>query len=76
MKFSPCISECVKDEPVCSGCGRSREEINGSKALVQELVDFMERMEYDNPEEFLEVIRTKALKKYSALQAIKQSRSA
>ncbi|WP_426415108.1 DUF1289 domain-containing protein [Aestuariirhabdus sp. LZHN29] len=76
MKFSPCISECVKGEAVCSGCGRSREEINGSKDLVQGLVDFMAQMEYDNPEAFLDVIKAKALKKYSALQAIKQAQRA
>ncbi|MCL6415693.1 DUF1289 domain-containing protein [Aestuariirhabdus sp. Z084] len=76
MKFSPCISECVKDDAVCGGCGRTREEINGGRALVQELVDFMDRMDYDNPEEFLEVIRTKALKKYNGMRALKQAQQA
>ncbi len=65
MKYVPCKSECTTDGTRCDGCGRCREEINGSLALVNSMVEFMTRMEYDNPEEFLESMKTKTLKRYN-----------
>ncbi|TWI52802.1 putative Fe-S protein YdhL (DUF1289 family) [Pseudomonas duriflava] len=30
---SPCVSQCKLKDEVCQGCGRSREEIKGWKAM-------------------------------------------
>jgi hypothetical protein len=63
MKFNPCIDQCTYDGTHCEGCGRSREEIAGTKALVKTIVEFAQEQEYDNSEEFIAAISKSALKK-------------
>ena len=52
MKFSPCTGQCTDDGTHCEGCGRSHEEIEEMYQLVNGLVTFAQKMEYDNIEDF------------------------
>lgn len=63
MKYSPCVDLCTKEGTHCTGCGRSHEEIAETKKLVKSIVDFIEKQQYDNPEQFVEKISRSTLKK-------------
>ncbi len=63
MKFNPCIDKCTKDGDRCEGCGRSRQEIAETKAIVASAVDFIQKQDYDNPEQFVAAIGNSILKK-------------
>ena len=64
MKFNPCISgKCTEDGSHCEGCGRSHEEIAETKQLVKALVDFAQKMDYENVEDFFGFIGQSLLKK-------------
>jgi len=64
MKFTPCASECSSSGSHCEGCGRSHEEIKATLALVRQLTDHMLAMDYDNPQEFTDMIAAKVMKRY------------
>lgn len=68
MKFSPCTSNCTSDGSYCQGCGRSHKEIRETKAICAKLVAHMFEYGYDDPENFLEMLRTKSLKRLSVLK--------
>jgi hypothetical protein len=63
MKFNPCIDKCTSEGTHCQGCGRSFEEIAGTKKLVMSIVDFIQSQHYDNSEEFVSAISKSVLKK-------------
>ena len=64
MKFNPCISgQCTYEGSHCDGCGRSHEEIAQTKALVATVVQFAQKMEYENHEDFATFIAKNVLKK-------------
>ncbi len=63
MKFNPCIDQCTKDGSHCQGCGRSHEEIAGTKQIVQSAVAFIREQEYENPEDFVSAIGKSIIKK-------------
>ena len=63
MKFNPCIDKCTYEGTHCQGCGRSFEEIAGTKKLVISIVDFIQSQHYDNSEEFVSAISKSVLKK-------------
>ena len=63
MKFTPCIDQCTKDGTHCQGCGRSHEEIAGTKRIVQSAVAFIREQQYENPEDFIAAISKSILKK-------------
>lgn len=64
MKFSPCISgKCTYEGTHCEGCGRSHEEIAETKKMINELVSYAQKMEYENFEEFANFIGKSVLKK-------------
>jgi len=52
MKFSPCTGKCTDEGSHCEGCNRSHVEIAEMKTLVDGLLTFAEKMNYENPEEF------------------------
>ena len=56
MKFSPCTGECTKEGTHCEGCGRSHEEVAGLSKVVNELVGFAQKMEYENTEDFASAV--------------------
>ncbi len=70
--FKPCVSRiaCTEDGTHCRACGRSHEEINALRSLVNQVTDFALGMDYDNNEEFLEYLKSKVLKK---VKSAKQS---
>ncbi len=63
MKFNPCIDKCTHADTHCLGCNRSHEEIAKTKKLVEALVHFAKEKNYDNIEEFSQVIGENILKK-------------
>ena len=64
MKFKPCISGlCTYDGTHCEGCGRSHEEISETKQLIMNLVDFAEKQDYENKEDFVNFVSKSLLKK-------------
>jgi predicted Fe-S protein YdhL (DUF1289 family) len=63
MKFSPCIDKCTFEGTHCEGCGRTHEEIAGTKKLVMEAVNFAQMQGYENIEEFSSAIGQSILRK-------------
>ena len=63
MKFNPCIDKCTTKGSHCQGCGRSFEEIAGTKKLVMSIVSFIQSQGYENSEEFINKISKSVLKK-------------
>lgn len=63
MKFSPCTGDCTSDEDRCHGCGRSRIEIQETQVITKLLVAHLVKYDYDDPENFLENIKNKAIKR-------------
>ena len=66
MKFSPCTSDCTSEGTHCGGCGRSRAEITETQAITKQLVAHLVKYNYDDPENFLDNIKAKALKRSKA----------
>ncbi len=62
MMFTPCVSNCTKEGTHCDGCGRSHAEIAETRELINAIAGFMAKMEYENPEQFLQTLSAKALK--------------
>ncbi len=65
MKFVPCNSECTYEGTHCEGCGRSHVEIAETKQLVKACVEFAQRQQYENIEEFSNYIGKQVYKKLS-----------
>lgn len=64
MKFNPCIvGKCTEEGTHCKGCGRSHVEIAETKQLVKALVNFAQKMDYENVEDFSGFIGQSLLKK-------------
>lgn len=68
MKFNPCIDKCTSEGTHCEGCGRSFDEIAGTKKLVMSIVNFIQTQDYENSEEFVSAISKSALKKLKAIR--------
>jgi predicted Fe-S protein YdhL (DUF1289 family) len=66
MKFNSCIDKCTSEGTHCEGCGRSFDEIAGTKKLVMSIVNFIQTQDYENSEEFVSAISKSALKKLKA----------
>jgi predicted Fe-S protein YdhL (DUF1289 family) len=63
--FKPCVSRtaCTEDGTHCRACGRSHEEINALRSLINSVTEFATKMEYENSEEFLDYLKNKVIKK-------------
>ena len=74
MNFSACRGPdfCTEGGTHCEGCGRSQEEIAETRQLVDELVRFAQKMDYENVEEFTGFVAIRAAKKFR-FQQIKDS---
>ena len=68
VKFTTCRSKslCTDGGTHCRACGRSHEEIARVRAFTGDLALFAVEMGYENPEEFLDYVARKALKKITA----------
>jgi hypothetical protein len=60
MKFSPCNGDCTEEGSHCEGCGRTREEVNETRALVEDIARFAAKMGYDNINDFTQFVAKKA----------------
>ncbi len=63
MKFVPCNSACTYEGTHCEGCGRSHEEIAEMKKLVMACVDFAQRQEYENIDDYVNALAKSIRKK-------------
>ncbi|GAB6142084.1 hypothetical protein JCM14076_28130 [Methylosoma difficile] len=63
MRFNPCADLCTKDGTHCQGCGRSHEEIAGTKQLVASFIGFIQQQGYENSDEFIDMVSKKVRKK-------------
>lgn len=63
--FKSCVSRtaCTEDGTHCRACGRSHEEINALRSLINSVTEFATKMEYENNEEFLDYLKSKVIKK-------------
>jgi hypothetical protein len=71
MKFNPCKGGtfCTDAGTHCEGCGRSHVEIAETKALVKGLVEFVQKQDYDNVEDFATSISAALVKKVHEAQS-------
>ncbi len=67
MKFSPCTGNCTSDGTHCQGCGRSQQEIKDSSALWVKVAAHLFEYGYDDPENFLETLNKKSLRRLQIL---------
>ena len=56
MKFKPCTGECTDDGLYCEGCGRSHQEIDMMHKMVDDLVAFYKKMEYENLDDYADAV--------------------
>jgi predicted Fe-S protein YdhL (DUF1289 family) len=63
--FSPCKDRnaCTEGGAICRGCGRTHEEIASFRAIVAQVAEFVSKIDLDNPEDFLNYLTRKVLKK-------------
>ncbi len=71
MKFNPCVDKCTYEGTHCEGCGRTHEEIAGTKKLVMALVNFVQEQEYENADDFVNAVGQSVLKKLKKAAAEK-----
>jgi len=71
MKFNPCKGSafCTEEGTHCEGCGRSHVEIAETKALVNGLVEFVQKQEYENTEDFAQFISGSLVKKIQKIRS-------
>jgi len=67
-RFNPCIgpSACRDDGVRCLACNRSLAEISITRDVMETVTAFIEEMNYENPELFLEYLSSKVMKKLKA----------
>ena len=64
MRFVRCKGKqyCQEDETGCRTCGRSRTEMDATRALIAAIADLALQQGYENPEEFTAYLAEKSLK--------------
>jgi len=72
--FLRCLGKtaCQENDEQCRTCGRSLDEIYATRELVDELVSFAQKMQYQNSDTFFEYVAAKAVKKINFLQQQQQ----
>ncbi len=63
--FRPCVDRtaCTEEGTHCRACGRSHAEIAAVRDQVQQVVALIRELEYDNPQEYLDWLQRKVLRK-------------
>ena len=64
-QFKSCVSRgaCTEDGDRCRACGRPHEEVNAVRTLTNQVTAFIQQMDYENSDEFLEYLKSKVAKK-------------
>lgn len=67
-RFNPCIGRtaCRDDGVRCLSCNRTLAEISKTHDVMETVTAFLEEMSYENPEQFLEYLSSKVMKKLKA----------
>ena len=71
-RFKSCVSRgaCTEDGDRCRACGRPHEEVNAVRSLTNQVTAFIQQMEYENSEEFLEYLKNKVSTKLKMAKSI------
>jgi len=70
-QFKTCVSRgaCTEDGDRCRACGRPHEEVNAVRTLTNQVTEFIQQMNYENSEEFLDYLKKKVAKKLKMAKA-------
>lgn len=70
-QFKSCVSRgaCTEDGDRCRACGRPHEEVNAVRMLTNQVTEFIQQMDYENSDEFLEYLKKKVQKKLKVAKA-------
>lgn len=70
-RFKSCVSRgaCTEDGDRCRACGRTHEEVNAVRTLTNQVTAFIQQMDYENSDEFLEYLKKKVAKKLKMAKA-------
>ncbi len=68
--FVRCMGKtaCQETEGFCKTCGRSLDEIYNTRSLIDNLVNFTQKMGYENTDAFFEYVAAKAARKSNYLR--------
>ena len=68
--FTPCKDRnaCTEHGTHCKGCGRTHTEIFLTREIVADVVQYINKMNFENPEEFMAYLTRKVLKKAKAVK--------
>lgn len=74
-QFRPCRDRnaCTEDGVMCKGCGRTHVEIARTRAVVADLVNFITAMQYENPEDLMDYLTRKVIKKTKASDKVPEN---
>ncbi len=69
-QFKSCVSRgaCTEDGDRCRACGRPHEEVIAVRTLTNQVTAFIQQMDYENSEEFLDYLAKKVSKKLKSAQ--------
>ncbi|MEH6471329.1 MAG: DUF1289 domain-containing protein [Halopseudomonas sp.] len=56
MIFNPCTGKCTDEGSHCEGCGRTHEDVAVTRKFVKEIVGYVQKKEYENPQELMEAL--------------------
>ncbi len=56
MQFVPCNGKCTDSGSHCEGCGRAHEDVAITRKMVGDMAAYVQKKQYDNPEEFARFI--------------------
>lgn len=70
-RFKSCVSRgaCTEDGDRCRACGRTHDEVNAVRTLTNQVTAFIQQMDYENSDEFLEYLKKKVAKKLKMAKA-------
>lgn len=75
--FRPCLGKtaCTEGGTLCRACGRSFDEIERTRRLVDGLVELTLELGYDNPGEFADYVARRIVKKIAHAREQETTRS-
>ncbi len=56
MIFTPCNGTCTDQGSHCEGCGRTHEDVAVTRKLTKEIVGYIQKKEYENPQDLLSAL--------------------
>ncbi len=53
MIYNPCNGKCTDEGSHCEGCGRTHEDVAVTRKMVKDIVGYIQKKEYQNPQDLL-----------------------